>query len=412
MARAFQALRHRNYRLFWSGQASSLTGNWMQTIGESWLVYRVTGSPVALGAVSFVALLPVLPISLFGSALIDRMPRRKLLLGTQVALACTAFAWAALAWSQQIQLWQIVLLSFLEGAIASVDLPARQAFLPELVGRADLPNGIALSNSLYNAARIVGPTLAGLVIANAGEGACFLINGLSFLPFIACLAMIRDLRPREQSAEATRSGGVMLGVRYVLGSASLIWLLALMAVSTLLLLSYSTLMPVIAKDVLAVGPQGLGLLMTSVGLGAMLGSLWLASLDSQRLMRWLVLGLYMLPLSVIAFTTARELALAMAIALVAGINTTWMQTILNTLVQLHVPDHVRGRTLSIYLALSVGMQRVGGMEAGFLAQIIGVSAALRVGAVLSLFFTTIALWRRPLPVGQSAVPATGAADAL
>src|SRR5262249_13173095 len=254
----------------------------MQSTGESWLIYRVTGSPAALGIVGFVALLPVVPISFFGSGLIDRLPRRRLVLITQAALACTALAWAVVAWAGAAQLWPLIALSFVEGAIASIDLPARQAFLPEMVGREALPNCIALNTFLFNLARIVGPFLAGLVIARAGEGTCFFLNSVSFVPLMLGLALMRNLRRDEGSEDQPRSGNVFQGVRYLRRSPTLLWLLALMAVSSLFLLSYILMLPVVAKDVLAAGPQGLGLLMTSVGVGATLGSLWLANLDGTR----------------------------------------------------------------------------------------------------------------------------------
>jgi hypothetical protein len=217
------------------------------------------------------------------------------------------------------------------------------------------------------------------------------------------LALMRNLRRDETGGGQPRSGNVFQGVQYLRKSPTLLWLLALMAVSSLFLLSYLLMLPVVAKDVLAAGPQGLGMLMTSVGIGATLGSLWLANLDGARQRRWLVVALYLLPASIFAFTTARSLAVAMAIAVVVGANTTWMQTTFNTLVQLHVRDDMRGRTMSVYLALQAGMQRVGAMGAGALAEFVGVPTALQVGAGASLLCTTVALRLRP-PILQGQPP--------
>jgi MFS family permease len=377
------------------GQAANLSGNWMQTVGQGWLVYRLTGSPVALGAFSFASLLPVVPISIFGSALIDRFPKRRLVLVTQFALLINALAWALLASSNHIQMWQILALSFFEGAVGSIDLPARQALLPELVGREDLSNSIALNQMLFQASRIVGPALAGVVIAGYSESMCFLLNAASFVPFILGLVSMRSLYRDAGSDVKVRKGSGIQGLRYLLANSNLAWLLVLMAVSSFLLLPYVTLLPVFAKDVLKAGPQGLGLLTTSVGIGATIGSLWLAGMDGSKRRLWLVVSLYLLPLSVVLFTTAHSLAFAMVIALFIGLNTTWMQTIFNTLVQLYVRDDMRGRTMSTYIALSVGTQRVGGLGAGFVGEFVGIPTALRLATLVSLAVTTGVLLRRP-----------------
>jgi MFS family permease len=398
LERTFAALRHRNYRMFLIGQSVSLAGNWMQLVAESWLIYRITGSSFALGAISFVALLPAVPISFAGSALIDRVSKRKVVIVSQAALAVNALLWAALAWSGQGQLWELLFLTFLEGAIASIDLPARQAFLPEMVGIDDLPNTIAINQFLTNVGRIVGPGIAGLIIAAVGEGACFVINGLSFVPVIASLMLMRNLLVMRERADKARTGSVVHGVEYLARSPVLIWLLVMMAVSHLFLLPYFTLMPAIADSVLKSGPEALGLLGTAVGIGAMLGSLYLTNVEALKQQRLLVLSLYLLPASIIALTTSSTLVVAMAIALIVGSTTTWMQTIFNTLVQLYVRDDMRGRTMSIYLLLQAGTLRGGAMGAGLLGEFVGIPVALKAAAVASAICTTIALRMRPTPL--------------
>jgi MFS family permease len=397
LERTFQALRHRNYRMFLIGQAFNLTGNWMQLVAEGWLIYRVTGSSFTLGAISFVALLPAVPISFVGSALIDRISKRKLIIATQIALALNSVAWAFLAWSGHAQVWSLLVLTFVEGAIASIDLPARQAFLPEMVGLDDLPNTIALNQSLTNIGRIVGPLAAGLLIARFGEGICFLLNGLSPIPLIASLFVMRNLYQIKDRAKSAKTGNVVHALIYLSRSPALIWLLVLMALSHLFLLPYLTLLPAIAKDVLKAGPEGLGLLGTSVGIGATLGSLWLANIDAPKQQRLLVLSLYLLPVSVIVLSTSSNLIVAVAIALIVGSSTTWMQTIFNTLVQLLVRDDMRGRTMSMYLLLQAGTLRGGAMGAGFFGELVGsVPLALQGFAVASLICTSIALRLRPV----------------
>jgi predicted MFS family arabinose efflux permease len=413
LGRTFQALRHPNYRMFLAGQSFSLAGNWMQLLAESWLIYRVTGSSFALGAISFVALLPAVPISFVGSALIDRMSKRKLVIVTESALALNALLWAFLAWSGQAQIWSLLLLTFLEGAIASIDLPARQAFLPEMVGMDDLPNTIALNQFLTNVGRIVGPGAAGLLIASVGEGFCFVLNGLSFLPVIASLFVMRNLYMLKEQDKTARSGSAIHGLSYLSRSPALIWLLALMAISHLFLLPYFTLLPAIAKDVVKAGPEGLGILGTSLGLGAMLGSLWLANIEAPKQQRLLVLSLYLLPVSIVVLASSSNLIVAAGIALIVGSSTTWMQTIFNTLVQLYVRDDMRGRTMGIYLLLQAGTLRGGAMGAGFLGDLFGgVPLALRGMAALSLIGTTIALRLRPMALreGMTRQIATATSD--
>jgi MFS family permease len=409
--RAFRALRHPNYRSFLQGQAFSLSGNWMQLVAEGWLTYRVTGSSFALGAVSFVALLPVVPISFVGSSLIDRVDKRKLVLATQLGLLLNALAWAGLAASGHAQVWSLVLLSFVEGALASVDLPARQAFLPELVGMEDLPNSIALNQLLYNTTRIVGPAIAGIVIARVGEALCFLLNGLSFLPLLLALALMRERYQVVSAGSSRRDGSVIQGLYYLQRSRGLIWLLLLMAVSHFLLLPYFTLMPAVAGS-LGVGAQGLGVLMTCVGIGALLGSAWLTNLQAHRQASWLIGSLLVLPLAVMGFGAGRSLAVAAAIALVVGCSTALMQTIFNTLVQVHVRDDMRGRVMSIYLMLQAGTIRGGAMAVGLVGEWIGVPLALALAAVVSLACTGGALRVRPpeletAPLSEGVLTETG-----
>jgi MFS family permease len=410
-AATFQSLRHPNYRLFWGGQIFSLTGNWIQGIAEGYLIYQVTGSAFALGVIGFVSLLPVVPISIAGSALIDRFSKRRLLFLTQAALALNALAWAFVAGRSDVQLWQLVALSFFEGAVASLDLPTRQAFLPELVGHADLPNCIALNTFLYNCARMVGPLLAGALIARFSASVCFAVNAATFLPFMVGLAAMHQLyRPAPESYVPSRPGsprvGVLRGLDYIRRTPVLLWLIVLMSVSHLLLLPYLTLLPVIATKVLFAGPIGLGLLGTSVGVGALLGSLWLANLKPRSLPAWLVRALYTLAIGVGVLVAQHLVVFAVAVAVVIGISTTLMQTIFNTLVQLHVRDDMRGRTMSVHLMLQVGMGRVGALGAGLLTDVVSIRLALASAAALSLLVTSGALRFRPAELRDDPTEAT------
>lgn len=392
----FRALRHPNFRIFWLGQVFSLTGNWMQVVGQNWLVYRLTGSTLMLGAVGFVALIPVLPISLLGGVIIDRTSKRWLLFLTQSALIMCALALALLTWSGRVQVWHVIVVSFLMGAIGSVDLPARQTFVVDLVGRDDLMNAIALTTSIFNVARVVGPALAGLLVAWQGEASCFFLNALSFMPFIVGLPFMRLPVPAAPTDEPSLTGGLVQGFKYLLGQPVILALMSMMVVSSFTVLPYLTLMPAFAQDVLDVGPQGLGFLMAAVGIGAIAGALFVANLDAGRSRSFLTVGALLLPLSVIAFCLSRRFLLALIVLVIVGTGTTWVQSMLNTLVQLNLQDDMRGRIMSLYLLLYVGMQRAGGLQIGYVAELVGVSLSLGLSAALCLFYFLFVAWRLPL----------------
>jgi MFS family permease len=391
----FRALRHRNFRIFWLGQVFSLTGNWMQQVGQGWLVYRLTGSPLMLGAVGLVAMIPVLPISLLGGVIIDRTPKRWLLFLTQSALAMCALGLALVTWSGKVQVWHVIIVSCLNGAIGSVDLPARQTFVVDLVGKDDLMNAIALTTSIFNVTRVVGPALAGLLVGWQGEASCFFLNALSFVPFIVGLLFMRLSVPAAPPDRPSLTGGLVQGFKYLQGQPVILVLMSMMVVSSFTVLPYQTLMPVFAQDVLDAGPQGLGFLMAAIGIGAIAGALFVANLDAGRRGSFLTVGALLLPLSIIAFCMSRRFPLALVVLVVAGAATTWVQSMLNTLVQLNVQDDMRGRIMSLYLLLSVGMLQAGGVQVGYVAEHVGISLSLGLSAVACLFYFLFVTWRLP-----------------
>ena len=263
--RTHRALRHRNFRLYWTGQVASLVGTWMQIVAQGWLVYRLTDSPMMLGLVNVVGLVPVVPVSLLAGVLSDRFSRKKLIIVTEIVLMLQALILAYLTWSGIVQVWHVIALSFVLGGAAALEQPARLAFVVDTVGKEDLSNAVALNSSMYNVARIVGPAAAGLLVAWIGEAGCFLINGITYVPIIFAMVAIR-LPSREATKEKLQvMGSLASGFRYTWDTRAIRSLLLIVALSSFFTLPYITLMPVFARDVLAAGPEGLGFLMMAVG---------------------------------------------------------------------------------------------------------------------------------------------------
>ena len=301
----FRALRHRNYRLWFFGQGLSLIGTWMQTMAQQVLVYRLTGSAAALGVISAIGLIPLVPLALWGGSIADRAPKRTIIVIAQTVMMIQAFVLAALAWSGAVQVWQVYLLAFVLAAAQAVDLPARQAFTVELVeGKEDLTNAIGLNSAMFNGARALGPALAGTLVAAVGEGPAFLLNALSFVAVIISLLLMRDLpAPKGERRNASLAGHMAEGLRFIVQQRTILVLISLVAVSAFLSMPYSTLMPVFAGKVLQTSSQPvvaflcegphplmrcrapqalpLGLLLTIVGVGALVGALAVASLPER-----------------------------------------------------------------------------------------------------------------------------------
>ena len=379
----FRALRHRNFRLFWFGQIVSLSGTWLQLAARQWLIYRLTGSPLALGYISFLGMLPVIPVALIGGAIIDRVPKRKLIVVTQAGLMLQALLLAALTWSGVIQVWHLVLLELMSGILGAIDLPARQAFVVELVGRDDLMNAVALNSAIFSAARAVGPAIGGLLIAALGEAGCFLINGVSYLPVIGGLLLMRiEDRPAEQGA-ASLSTNMMKGFRYVLHQRVLVGLISLMAMIGLFGMTEITLLPVFARDVLSGGAALYGFLMAAIGIGAVMGALGMASWKHGHRGRWLLGGSLGLASALVLFALSRQVLWSWFALVGAGAAFIAMQALINTLIQVTVEDRFRGRVMSIYSLLFVGSQQIGALAAGAGAQLVSAPLVVVVGALVT-----------------------------
>jgi len=380
LPRTFRALRHRNFRLYWCGQLFSLTGTWMQNVAQGWLVYRLTDSPLALGLVGFVGSLPILLFSLFGGVIADRLHKRNLLLATQTAAMLQALILATLTVTGLIQVWQIIVLALLLGTVHAFDTPARQAFVIELVGKEDLMNAIALNSSVFNATRIIGPAIAGVLISLIGEAGAFYINAFSFLATIAALLLMRVEAVNHSDGE-TVWRNLIAGLRYIKQTPIVRTLLSLIAVSSLFGMSAVALMPVFAKDILQVGPTGLGFLTAAIGGGALSGALTLASLGNfQRKGLLLSIGNLAFPSMLLLFALSRSFALSLLFLIGGGWGLITQNALTNTLLQTSVPDHLRGRVMSVYALMFLGMMPLGNLQAGVVAEHLGAPVAVVLGA--------------------------------
>lgn len=394
-SRTFRALRHGNFRLFWFGQIVSLTGTWMQIVAQGWLVYRLTESPFMLGLVSVVGLLPVVPVSLLAGVISDRFSRRNLIIATESVLMLQAFAMAFLTWLDVIQVWHVIVLSFVLGAAAALEQPARLAFVADTVGKEDLTNAVALNASVYNSARIVGPSIAGLTVAWVGEAGCFFVNAATYLAVIFALLAVR-LPPRTMPQTRLQvASSLIAGFRYVWDARTIRALMAMVAVSSFFTLPYIALMPVFARDVLQAGPEGLGFLMTGVGIGAIGGALAVANIQAGRRGKWLTLGNVMGPAFLVLFCLSRSFPLSVAVIVLVGASNAVRQTLANSSIQIIASEEYHGRVMSIFNLLFNGMSRVGALGVGGLAEVVGAAWAVGLGAVVSLIWGLIVIRRMP-----------------
>lgn len=392
-----RALRHRNFRLFFSGQLISLIGTWMQTVAQSWLVYRLTGSSLLLGAVGFCSQIPVFVLAPFGGAAADRYKRHRIIVATQIVASVLAMALAAVTLLGVVEIWHIFALAACLGVVNSFDIPARQAFIVEMVGREDLMNAIALNSSMFNGARILGPSIAGILVAVIGEGWCFFGNSLSYVAVITGLLMMKvPDRPRP-AATASTMRNIVEGFRFVRRTRPILALLLLLGLVSLVGMPYAVLMPIFADRILRGGARGLGILMSATGVGALAGALALASRRSgvRGLGRWVTLASAGFGTSLILFALSRSFWLSAVILIPVGMSMMVHMASSNTLIQAMVPDDLRGRVMSVYSMMFMGMAPFGALGAGMIAERFGAPATLIGGAVACLAGSAMFGWRLP-----------------
>ncbi|MFH0921094.1 MAG: MFS transporter [Fibrobacterota bacterium] len=382
-----RTFRYRNYRLFFAGQGTSLIGTWMQRVATGWLAYRLTNSMFILGLVGFLTQFPTLLLAPLGGLLADRVNKRRLLILLQSLSMAQAMVLALLVVFGHVQVWHILVLTACLGAINAFDVPVRQSFIVEMVEkREDLGNAIALNSAMFNSARLIGPSVAGLLIATLGEGACFLLNGLSYsVIIIALLRMRLPERPREKARHQTALQGMKEGFAYAWGSPVIRYLLLFLALVSLLGLPYAVLAPVYARDILHGGPRTLGFIMSAVGVGALGGALFLASRKNvSGLRRIIPLAAAVFGLGLAAFAYCRILPLSLFFIMAAGFGMTVHMASTNTLLQTLTADDKRGRVMSLYSMAFMGTAPFGSLLAGWAAARVGAPLTLLTGGVVCL----------------------------
>src|SRR5262245_38204882 len=399
-----RALSYRNYRLFFGGQVVSLIGTWITTTATNWLVYRLTGSALLLGVVGFAGQFPAFVADPFAGIFVDRWNRPRLLVVTQTISMLQSFALAALVFSGHITLVAIILLSIVQGLVNAFDMPGRQAFLLTMVeNKADLGNAIALNSSMVNLARLLGPSIAGVVIAATNEGWCFFIDGVSYIAVIAALLRMRIVgQPKESIERPSALDQFREGVSYALGFRPVRSIILLLGLVSLVGVPYSVLMPVFATSVFHGGPHTLGLLMTASGGGALLGALWLAQRKSViGLGRIIPTASALFGIGLILFSFTNVLWLALPCLTLAGFGFMVQMASSNTVIQTIVDDEKRGRVMSFYMMAFLGTAPFGSLIAGFLSQRIGAAHTLMIGGVCCI---AGAIWfARSLPAIRAVV---------
>ncbi len=391
-----RALRHRNFRLFFSGQLISLIGTWMQSVAQAWLVYRLTDSIVLLGAVGFAGQIPVFLMSTFGGMVADQYSRHRILLLTQTASMCLALVLGILTLSGRIEVWHIFVIASCMGIVNGFDIPTRQSFVFEMVGRADLQNAIALNSSMFNAARVVGPALAGILVAWVGEAWCFLINGTSYIAVLSSLLAMRlppHVRPVSSETPLRR---ILEGFRFAARTGPIRALFVLLALVSFVAMPYTVLMPVFARQILGGGPDTLGMLMGAAGLGALAGSITLASRRGVRgLGRWIAAAAAGFGVSLVLFSFSRNLWLSVILLVPVGFTMVVQMAASNTLIQSMVPDALRGRVMALYSMIFMGMAPLGSLLAGAIAQRMGAPFAVALGGSVCVLGAFVFFLRLP-----------------
>jgi len=375
-----RAFRHRNYRLFFGGQFISLTGTWMQSVAQAWLVYRLTGSAVLLGFVAFSGQIPVFLFASLGGAFADRHDRPRILVATQTASMLLAFVLAALTLAHRVQVWHVFVLAALLGLVNAFDIPARQSFVVEMVGREDLINAIALNSSMFNGTRVIGPAVAGILVATIGEGWCFFANGVSYIAVIAGLLMMKITARERLPLPGSTLTSIIEGFSYVGRTGPVRSLLFLLGLISLLGMPFVVLMPIFADQILHGGARGLGLLMGASGIGALIGALSLAARRGARgLGRVVAFSAAGFGASLILFSLSRSFWLSAALLLPVGFAMIVEMASSNTLIQTLVPDNLRGRVMAVYSMMLMGMAPFGALLAGALAHRLGAPITVALG---------------------------------
>jgi MFS family permease len=399
--RAFTALRSRNFRLFWYGQLISLIGTWMQTTGQAWLVLTLTHSALALGIVGALQFLPILLFTLFGGVVADRLPKCRVLLFTQSFAALQATVLWLLVVTGTVQLWHVYVLAFLLGLTNSLDMPTRQSFVVEMVGQEALPNAIALNSSIFNMARIVGPGIAGLIIARLGEAPLFLLNAISFIPVIIGLAMIDISKlhaqpQRKNGLQQNALQSVGEGLVYVWKTPVILLIIAVIGIVSLFGVNFNVTLPLVATEVLNAGAEGFGFISSTFGLGALIAALWLAWGNKKPSITQMLISAISFSITLGLFGISHWYPLSLVLIALTGFAQITFMAIGNTTLQTVTPNYIRGRIMSVYMLVFNGSTPIGNLFTGALAHSFGISAIIVLSAGLSLV-AAVAGWIKRAP---------------
>jgi len=415
----FRALQHRNFQLFFFGQLISLIGTWMQSTAQLWLVYKLTGSAALLGLFGFANQIAILLLASVGGYIGDRYNRHLGVIWTQSVSMVLAFLLAALTLAGVIRVWELIFIAFLTGVVNAFDIPIRQAFLVQMVGKADLPNAIALNSSIFNAARVVGPAVGGLAIAffearhvRSSEGWCFLLNGVSFVAVLVALLAMRLAKHEQKAPQGSPFRNFVDGYRFAMSDFPIRSALLISSLLSLLGFQYSVFMPIFAKDILHSGARGFGLLMSAGGVGATLGALQFAARTSYKgLAKWIAAMASICSVGVIVFSQSKVFWLSAAVLFAVGFAATSQLAATNTTVQNRVPDALRSRVMAVYATMFMGVQPLGALLAGGLAKHLGAPLTLALfGSVClagSLVYVARAVFRVQNTGGAEAQVPTG-----
>lgn len=405
----FRALQHRNFQLFIGGQLTSLIGTWMQSTAQLWLVYRLTGSAALLGVFGFANQIPILLLASIGGYIGDRYNRHRGVIWTQTISMILAFLLAGLTLAGVIRVWELIAIAFLSGVVNAFDVPIRQAFLVQMVGKEDLPNAIALNSSIFNGARVVGPAIAGATIAwfdkhhvKSSEGWCFFLNGLSFVAVLIALLLMRLEKTEQKPVVGSPFQNFIEGFRFAMSDFPIRSALLLLSMLSLLGLQYSVFLPLFARDVLHSGARGFGLLMSTAGVGAVLGALQFAARTNYKgLAKWMATMALICAVALMIFSQSKMFWLSASVLFVVGFAATSMMAATNTTVQNRVPDELRGRVMAVYATMFMGVQPLGALLAGGLARHLGAPMTLAIfgsicllGSILFVFFVVMQLEKR------------------
>lgn len=394
-ANTFYTLRYRDFRLLWIALTISLLGTSFQTVAQGWLVYRLTGSATMLGITGFIPAMLSAPASLIGGMLADKISRRNLVIVTQFIMIFPPIVLAYLIWKDQIQVWHVIAATIILGITAAIDIPSRTALVTNLVPMEDMMNAQGLASAVSQLTQIIGPAIAGVVIALYGEALPYFVNGVSYIAMVVALLMIRPVPPVKRERNEKVTSGFLKGIKYTFTTPFIFALLLIATVQGVFLRPYLTLLPVYASDILKMGPQGLGWLNTAIGFGALIGAFGVANLKKGNRGKYLMWGSFIMPFVLIGFAWSTRMGLALPLLFLMGLGTVFLRTIPATFILMEVPDDLRGRVLSLATLIWYGAPYVAGLPVGFLSDYWSVSIALTLFGVLFLLTMIIINYKVP-----------------